>query len=141
MNNDLVSLISFIFVLVLLCFFAYCSIVLFFRNKKQTKIIAQLVIDSETVAEQFAQYVAVKNIEDSEGFLRFVSQSRDWAFEYIEDVQGKLNDFVEKVGPVMEYYDKYGRINENPSMNTIFDAYTELIKTLPETTEKQGETK
>lgn len=137
MNNDLVSLIFFVFVMALLAFFVYSSIVLFFRNKKQAKMIIQLTIDNETVSEHFANYVASKNIEESEGFLRFVTQSRDWAFEYIEDVQNKLNDFVETVGPVMEYYDKYGRIHESPSMNTIYDAYSELIKVLPEQNENK----
>jgi hypothetical protein len=27
------------------------------------------------------------NVEKTEGFLKFVSESRDWAFKYIEDVQ------------------------------------------------------
>ena len=136
-SNDLISLISFIVVMAMLAFFMYTTTVLFFRNRKYAKVIAQLVIDNDTITNQFADHVAAKNIEESEGFLRFITQSRDWAFEYIEDVQGKLNSFVETVGPVMTYYDKYGRINESPSMNTIYDAYTELIKALPESNENE----
>ena len=101
------------------------------------KIIAQLILDNQVIANQLADYMAQKTIEESDGFLRFVTQSRDWAFEYIEDVQEKLNNFVEQVGPTLAYYDKYGRINENESMNKIFDAYTELIKVLPESNENK----
>lgn len=47
-------------------------------------------------------------IENSEGFLRFVSESRDWAFEYIEQVQSGLASFVDEVGPLIDYFDNYG---------------------------------
>lgn len=137
MANDVISLISFVVVMALLAFFIYATIVLFFRSRKYEKVITQLLIDNEAINKQFADHIATKNIEESEGFLRFVTQSRDWAFEYIEDVQSKLNSFVEQVGPVLAYYDKYGRIHENESMNKIFDAYTELIKVLPESNENK----
>lgn len=38
------------------------------------------------------------NIEDKDGFVKFMSTSRDWAFEYIEQVQNdlyELNDVFE----------------------------------------------
>ena len=136
-----ISLISFLIVMVLLGLSIYSVIVLFYRNVKHINAIADLIIQNKVLTEQLSEKVSAKNIEESEGFLRFVSQSRDWAFEYIENVQKQLNDFVENVGPVMAYYDKFGRINETPSMNTIFEAYTKLVKILPETNEKQGETK
>lgn len=135
------SLISFVIIVAISGASIYFTIVLFFKNKKQLKVIEQLVIDNTAIESKLAEYVATKNVEESEGFLRFVSQSRDWAFEYIETVQSEITKFVEEIGPTMEYYDKFGRINESPSMNKIFDAYSELIKVLPESNEKQGETK
>ena len=134
-----ISLISFLVVMLLLGLSIYAVIVLFYRNVKHINAIADLIVQNKILTDQLTEKVASKNIEESEGFLRFVSQSRDWAFEYIENVQKQLNDFVENVGPVMAYYDKFGRINESPSMNTIFEAYTKLVKVLPETNEKQGE--
>lgn len=76
-------------------------------------------------------------IEKTEGFLRFVSDSRDWAFQYIEETQSVITEFVNVVGPAMEYYDKYGRISESETMNKIFDAYQKLITVLPENENKQ----
>lgn len=35
----------------------------------------------------------VKPVEETEGFLRFVSESRDWAFQYIEDVQSSIEEY------------------------------------------------
>jgi len=111
---------------------------------------AKLRIDSKKIAKQtletlFENELLLKKIEEqadiikelsfqkNDGFVTFLSQSRDWAFQYIEEVQTVLDSFVETVKPTMEYYDKFGRINEIPAMNTVFDAYTHLISVLPET--------
>ena len=102
----------------------------------------QAISDRQTVVDYLETEMAKSNalqLNEDDGFVKFLSQSRDWAFQYIEDVQASLNTFVETVGPAMAYYDKYGRINESPSMNTIFDAYQKLIEVLPETNNKQGE--
>lgn len=40
--------------------------------------------------EEMSNSISEKSIEESEGFLKFVSDSRDWAFTYIEDVQQAL---------------------------------------------------
>jgi hypothetical protein len=99
-------------------------------NFENTMMLEKLVEQQDVINE-----ISFKKNDD---FVAFLSESRDWAFSYIEDVQTSIAKFVEKVGPVLAYYDKFGRINENPSMNTIFDAYTDLIKVLPENT-TQGE--
>jgi hypothetical protein len=39
---------------------------------------------------QVMQEQSVQDVEKTDGFLRFVSESRDWAFEYIEDVQASI---------------------------------------------------
>ena len=44
----------------------------------------------------------------NEDFLKFVSDSRDWAYQYIEEVQAGLKSFIDEVGPQVEYYDRYG---------------------------------
>ncbi len=99
-------------------------------NFENTMMLEKLVEQQDVINE-----ISFKKNDD---FVTFLSESRDWAFSYIEDVQTSIAKFVEEVGPVLAYYDKFGRINEIPSMNTIFDAYTDLIKVLPENT-TQGE--
>jgi hypothetical protein len=44
----------------------------------------------------------------NEDFLKFVSDSRDWAYQYIEEVQAGLKDFIDQVSPQLDYYEKYG---------------------------------
>jgi hypothetical protein len=115
---------------------AYYIITILMKNIEQSAMIEQLKIDNSAYAKKFSELVEEKQrleLVQTDGFVSFVSKSRDWAFTYIEEVQSTLNKFVETVGPTMEYYDKFGRIDENPPMNKIFDAYSELIKVLPET--------
>ena len=139
--QDIFSLIFFILTMLMLGASIYANVILFIDNTKLKANLNQSILDNDIIGNKLYESVANKNVEGSEGFLKFVTQSRDWAFEYIESVQSALTDFVETVGPTMEYYDKFGRINETPSMNTVFEAYIKLIKILPETNEKQGETK
>jgi adenylate kinase family enzyme len=43
-----------------------------------------------------------------ENFIKFLSESREWAFDYIEDFQGTLQKFLDEVQPQLDYYNKYG---------------------------------
>lgn len=81
------------------------------------------------------------NISDSdvhkESFIKFLSDSRDWAYEYIENVQVGLNKFIEDVDKDIIYFDKYGDVlsTERPdyaALKNISVAYKELKKLLPE---------
>lgn len=72
----------------------------FYFRKKNLRLIAeiaQLSIDKQILGEHLAKEV-IKNqtIENNDGFLKFVSDSRDWAFQYIEEVQTVLADIVNK---------------------------------------------
>jgi hypothetical protein len=74
--------------------------------------------------------------QSDEAFLKFVSDSRDWAYQYIEDVQELLNKFITDIEPEILYFDTYGDLmsaepNYN-SMKKISGAYKELKKMLPE---------
>lgn len=77
-----------------------------------------------------------KSIEESDGFLKFVSESRDWAFRYIEEVQSALREFDKEIGPSLAYAEKYGLLDINsPSKDSVFiinDAYKKLKRVLPE---------
>jgi len=81
-----------------------------------------------------------KDIEKTEGFLNFVTQSRDWAFEYIENVQSGLKKFVNDIEPEIEYFKEYGDITSMQpnyySIKKIAEAYEELKKLLPEEDER-----
>ena len=73
--------------------------------------------------------------EASEGFLKFISDSREWAFDYIENVQVGINKFISDAGPSIEYWEKYGSVMDTPldiGMQKISISYKELKSLLPE---------
>lgn len=86
--------------------------------------------------------MATKNEEETdivkESFLKFISDSREWAFEYIENVQVGLERFINQVEPHIDYYDKYGIAFEgmisphDSALKTISKEFKELKKLLPE---------
>ena len=74
--------------------------------------------------------------EDRENFIKFISDSREWAFDYIEEVQQKLSYFIDDIEPEIAYFDEYGLVGDAyphyHSMKKISSAYKELKKLLPE---------
>jgi hypothetical protein len=77
---------------------------LIYAATKEAKI-RKLSIDHAIVVAEFAKVLEKQNnqsIEETEGFLKFVSDSRDWAFQYIEDVQSAIEEYrkVADVAPV-----------------------------------------
>ena len=74
--------------------------------------------------------------KSNEAFLKFVSDSRDWAYQYIDDVQESLNKFIIDIEPEIAYFDEYGVVGSAyphyHSMKKISGAYKELKKLLPE---------
>jgi hypothetical protein len=71
-----------------------------------------------------------------EAFLKFVSDSRDWAYQYIDEAQEGLNKFITDIEPEIAYFDEYGIASSAyphyHSMKKISGAYKELKKLLPE---------
>jgi hypothetical protein len=111
-----------------------------FLSNKLTKNLIQLIIDNDIMLNKMQERSTEKDIEQTEGFVKFLSESREWAFEYIETVQDGLTNFVEVAGPRLEYFDKYGRVVDSPHLDGLEDilaAYRELQKLLPEQNNKE----
>lgn len=109
--------------------------------KKLSKVIdnsAKLVVDNIALSNFIDSKLEIDKSDQEvhkENFLKFLSDSRDWAFEYIEDVQSGLTKFVDDIRPEIEYFREYGDIvSMSPnyySMKKIAEAYDELVKLLP----------
>lgn len=117
-------------------------------------LIAYLSVSSKlsSVNKGFAQlFIAYNTLRDTienssskadndihkENFIKFLSDSRDWAFEYIEEVQNGLNKFIKEVEPQLEYYGQYGVVVEGMvaphdfALKKISKEFEELKKLLP----------
>ena len=71
-----------------------------------------------------------------EDFIKFISDSREWAFDYIENVQKELNKFVNAIDKDIKHFDEFGIVaSSSPHYNAlknISEAYRELKVLLPE---------
>ena len=78
-----------------------------------------------------------KNDNDihKENFIKFLSDSRDWAFTYIEDVQKGLEKFISNVEPEIVNFDENSSTYEGTEyhdfMKRISEQYKELKKLMP----------
>jgi hypothetical protein len=77
---------------------------------KANNILTKTIIDKFILQEYIDTVQSGKDIKTDEeihqeSFLNFISESRDWAFDYIETVQSALNKFVAEVDPSIEYFD------------------------------------
>ena len=117
---------------------AYSVVLKKFINAKN--VMAKLVFDNFTL-EKLIELQNDKDLKTNESvhkenFVKFISESRDWAFAYIEEVQDGLSQFVNEVDSYIEYFDTYGNVIsvERPdyaAMVQISKSYKELKKLLP----------
>jgi hypothetical protein len=94
-------------------------------------------IDKTIISEKLLEVNNKKEIDpSSEAFLKFVSDSRDWAYQYIDEVQEGLNKFITDIEPEILYFEEYGIVGSAYphyySMKKISSAYKELRTLLPE---------
>lgn len=88
----------------------FTSLFLYLYLKQRKNNRAILANTLKLLLHQQQEYEASKTDKEksNEDFLKFVSDSRDWAYQYIEEVQAGLKSFIDEVGPQVEYYDRYG---------------------------------
>jgi len=80
------------------------------KNMSLVYDVLQAYIEKNIVTEKLKLELFEKEnfkLEQSDDFLTFISQSRDWAFAYIETTQDKINNFINNVGPIIEYLEQY----------------------------------
>lgn len=79
--------------------------VAYYNAQKQISMIKQalmnLVLNTPDIPEEDVDV-------HKENFIKFLSESREWAFDYIEDFQETLQKFLDEVQPQLDYYNKYG---------------------------------
>ena len=102
-------------------------------------IVAKLVFDNFTL-EKVIELQNDKEIQTGESvhkenFVKFISESRDWAFNYIEEVQDGLSKFINELEPEINYFKEYGDIGAmSPnyySMKKFVQEYEKLKMLLP----------
>ena len=134
----MIELIAFIFFSIIFFFVVFKNVQLRIKLSATTLELLRAHLDKTIISDQLSKMngVEVKKDSSSEAFLKFVSDSRDWAYQYIDDVQASLNKFISDIEPEIAYFDEYGLVGDAyphyHSIKKISGAYKELKKLLPE---------
>ena len=97
---------------------------------------AQNILDN-FLSEKLTEPVKTDEEIHKENFIKFLSDSRDWAFQYIEDVQRGLKGFISAVEPALDSYTK-NKLPDNllsPNdivLNNIVKEFETLKNLMPE---------
>lgn len=138
----MIELISFGLFTILFFILVYNNVQLRIKLSNTTVELLKAHLDKAIIAESLSKLKEnEKHTESSsEAFLKFVSDSRDWAYQYIDDVQLSLNKFITDIEPEIAYFDEYGVVGSAyphyHSMKKISQSYKELKKLLPEDYDK-----
>jgi type II secretory pathway pseudopilin PulG len=115
--------------------FAFSFIVTLKQFRIAQATIEQLVLINEYLNKTTSLTEEQSDIH-KENFIKFLSESRDWAFQYIDEVQVAIKEFCDTVGPDIEYFDEYGIVaSSSPhyeALSKISKAYKQLASVLPE---------
>jgi flagellar hook-basal body complex protein FliE len=97
-----------------------------------------VAMDNAILKEKLSKALEVNEIDtnnDSEAFTKFLSQSRDWAFEYIEDAQEKIIKMVSDVEYDIKNFQNFTSSHDQSSnvvlLNKFIKHYDELKKMIP----------
>jgi hypothetical protein len=112
----------------------FCS--LYLVQVKKNRVILANTLNLLLMQQSMNEENKTDQDQSNEAFLKFVSDSRDWAYQYIDEVQESLNKFITDIEPEIAYFDEYGVASSAyphyHSMKKISGAYKELKKMIPE---------
>lgn len=118
---NIVNLIAFGVASLVIAGLIIVAIILGFKSRKYYRESVQLSMDKVVLLVQLEKLTEtrdVKSIEETQGFIKFLSESRESAFDYIEDVQQALT--------------AYDIALNTDDAKIINDAYKKLISFLPD---------
>ncbi len=103
------------------------TVIYYIKYSNMIKVIAQLLIDKEVLLDKIDSIILETSNEANEGFIKFLSESREAAFDYIEKVQKSISQYLVAI--------------ENGNTDEIVTARMELFEHLPEIPESENKNK
>lgn len=103
------------------------TVIYYIKYSNMIKVIAQLLIDKEVLLDKIDSIILETSNEANEGFIKFLSESREAAFDYIEKVQKSISQYLVAI--------------ENGNADEIVTARMELFEHLPEIPESENKNK
>jgi hypothetical protein len=124
---------EFVMFLIISTFFAgllTITALLFIRYRNTEKKLRQMTIDAGIISVEFQKLLSEKQsgpLEETQGFVKFISDSRDWAFTYIEDVQTAIEDY-RKIADVVPI-SKDMTIEQAEQLSKAYDKLVDFLPT------------
>lgn len=135
---NLISIMSFSLLVIFILVFVYLILKLTVQKKQLLGIYIQSEMDKHLLIQKLDELykeLSSRELSETDGFVKFISQSRDWAFEYIEEVQKALVEFDKEVAPRLEWSNTYGNLAgetiHTETITKISEAYDKLKTVLP----------
>jgi len=104
------------------------------RNEYQRIFIDMMVLE-KIINEVEETKIKSDESVHKENFIKFLSESRDWAYQYIEEVQAGLKQYIDETAPEINYFRDYSdtmALAPNYySMKKISEEYEKLKALLP----------
>jgi hypothetical protein len=123
--------------------FAIAYLTALLKINKINKSFTKLLISHKSLQEFVdSNNIEFKNQNDihKENFIKFLSDSRDWAYGYIEDVQKSIDSIIEKTAHTVKYHKDFSALEIEPyatQITILADAIEELKTLLPEKINKE----
>lgn len=139
MFEVIVNSVAYTLLILLSTYFVFRNIVL--RRKVQDEITArfQASIEKNIIMSEYKEVLQAlenKKLEESDDFVKFLSDTRNAAFDYIEDVQANIQEFDSILSDISEWNNTYGSVaGKTPHAEKIEQlslAYDKLRNLLPE---------
>lgn len=105
-----------------------------FLSLLSTMLVTSLVI-AKNKNKELEMRLANREEIANESYVKFLNESRNSAYEYIEEVQNQLITFASKVEPQLNYFNTYGTAVSGPHtilVKEITEAYEGLKTVLPQ---------
>ncbi len=127
--------------LIFICTLSFLTLLflsLYAVQKRANKVLISKTLEALLLQQLSREIGKTHKDQSNEDFLKFVSDSRDWAYQYIEEVQAGLSSFINEVGPQIDYYNEYGSSVEGMlaphdfALKKISSEFEKLKKLLPE---------
>ena len=141
----MMDLVVYLFLILIIFYMVLQNIKTKRKFSKAVETLFQLYIDkniSDNLAKEKLEELSVEdknNKISQDDFIVFLTQSRQWAFDYIEQTQAAIKEFKDSAGPSLDYFKEYGAVMNLPTdqlFNQIMPAYDKLIDMLPKDNEE-----
>jgi hypothetical protein len=104
--------------------------------KQTTKNATDLILENFVINES-ENFKGNEELDiHQENFVKFLSDSRDWAFDYIDKSQKQIKEFIDIADQQFVFFDSWGILCEGQlfyeTMKTMSEEYKKLKSLLPE---------